>query len=50
MEQIASMLVKILEWIFFITIGSAFIVTFVFFYGFLIHLYKRKKRRQNKLW
>jgi cbb3-type cytochrome oxidase subunit 3 len=50
MEQIVSMLVKILEWIFFITAGFAFIVTFIFFYGFTIHLYKRRKRRQNRLW
>jgi heme/copper-type cytochrome/quinol oxidase subunit 2 len=50
MEYMLSLLIKILEWLFFITASIVFLVCFIFFYGFAIHLRKKKKRNQNNIW
>ena len=48
MESIAHLMLKLLEIIFFFVAGLAFIVTFIFFYGFTIHLRKKRKRKQKQ--
>jgi hypothetical protein len=48
MASIVNLMIELLEIIFFFVAGLAFLVTIIFFYGFSVHLRKKKKRKQKQ--